>query len=120
VLSQLCEAFANKVDALDPRNEDYLPHLKVAVLKLARDAANHVEGSHGEVSAILELGRLVLAWLSSEAEDREDRSRRYNRQRAVLDLLGLCESIRLFHRAGKRKPAEVTAFRGQVGDALRG
>ena len=57
-----------------------------------------------------------MDWLKSEAEDPEDRSRRYQRQRAVLDLLTLCEGVRVFH-ASKGKAEDITALRNQIADA---
>jgi hypothetical protein len=120
MLSEICDAFATEVEALDPKDEDHPTDLRVLVLKLVRDAATHfAEYQYGEVSALIELARLVLAWISAEAED-ADRSRRYGRERALLDLLVLCEGVRVFHTGSKRKAADVDAFRVQIGDALRG
>jgi hypothetical protein len=69
--------------------------------------------------ALLELSRVVLSWLRSEAEDPEDRQRRYARQQAVLDLLMFCEALRRSH-AAKGRPDELAAFRAKVADALGG
>lgn len=114
-------SFRTKVDKLDPRDEDYAAHLRAAILKLTRDAAAHfADYDDGEVPAILERSRFVLSWLQSEAEDAEDRQRRYNRQQAVLNLLFLCSAVAQFHRSGKRKTASLTELRDQVADALRG
>ena len=93
---------------------------QVAVQKLARDAANHVaDYGMGEIPALLQRCHEVMAWLQAESEDTEDWQRRYARQQSVLNLLSLCEGTCQFHRAGKRKTTEVSAFRSQVSDALR-
>jgi hypothetical protein len=119
MLSQLCDEFQREVEALDPKADDYAAELLALVKKLVRDAAAHVADYHlGEIPALLELSRLVLAWLKSEAEDPADRSRRYARQRAVLDLLTFCENVRHFH-ASKGKSDDLAQFRAQVADALR-
>jgi hypothetical protein len=56
--------------------------------------------------------------LSVEADDAEDRQRRYARQQALLNVLTLCEGICRFH-AGKRKTADIDALRGLIADALQ-
>jgi hypothetical protein len=118
MLSTICDAFQAEVEQLDSGADDYSYQLRPLVLKLVRDAAAVVEESHhGEASALLELGRLVLAWLKSEMEDTEDRQRRYARRQAVVSLLLLCEGIRRFH-AGRRKPEDVDALRALVRSAL--
>jgi hypothetical protein len=120
MLSTICDAFQAEVEQLDSGADDYSYQLRPLVLKLVRDAAAVVEESHyGEVPALLELGRLVLAWLKSEMEDTEDRQRRYARRQAVLDLLRLCDGISGFY-ASKRKASDVAAHRARIGDALRG
>jgi hypothetical protein len=94
MLGEACAEFQNKVDKLDPGDKDYPAHLRAAILKLTRDAAAHfADYDNGEVPAILERSRFVLSWLQSEAEDAEDRQRRYNREQAVLSLLFLCSAV---------------------------
>ena len=105
---------------LDVKDEVYGIDLRRLTLRLARDAAAQVEGyGYGEIPALLELSGLVLAWIKAEAEDPEDRQQRYARQRAVLNLLTLCEGICRFH-GGRRRASDVAKFRDLVADALRG
>jgi hypothetical protein len=121
MLSATCETFEAEVEALDP--EDYAVRLGGLTRKLARDAAEGIENyACGEIPALLQLCARVLAWLQAEAEEPDDQSRRYERQRVVLDLLTLCHGIAAFHSgsaAQQRKPASVAALRDLVADALR-
>jgi hypothetical protein len=118
MLSAICDTFAAEVEALDPKADDFGVDLRRLILKLARDAtAEFADHDLGEVPALLERCRYVIAWLKSAAED-EDRQRRYGRQQALLNLLVLCEGICRFHDS-KRKAADVDALRNLIGDALR-
>ena len=120
MLNEICNAFASDAEALDPKSEDYRVELRSLVLKLARDAAAHVEShSFGEIPALLQRCYELLAWLKSEADDPEDRARRYGRAQAVLNLLQLCDGIARFH-TGRRKAAELARFRVLIVDALQG
>jgi hypothetical protein len=98
---------------------DYARELTGLVKRLAKDAAAHVADYHlGEIPALCQRCHEVLAVLSVEADDAEDRQRRYARQQALLNVLTLCEGICRFH-AGKRKTADIDALRGLIADALQ-
>ena len=60
---------------------------------------------------------VALIWLDAEAKDAENRQNRHGRQRAVLDLIDLCEVIRAFH-AGKGDDDAFAVLRAEVGAAL--
>jgi hypothetical protein len=112
MLSDLCTTFLTDVEALDPRGEDFGAELTLLALNLARDATHHIGGyGMGEIPALCQRCSEVLAWLKSEAEDTEDRQRRYGRQQAVLNLLVLCEAISRFY-PGKRKAEDCRRAEG--------
>jgi hypothetical protein len=121
MLSTICDAFQPEVEALDPKDEDYGTRLRSLVLKLAKDAAAEIaDYPFGEPVALLQLCQQVLAWLKSEAEDPEDRRRRYGRQQAVLDLLTFSHALAGFHggsAAQQRK--RLAEHRARIADALR-
>jgi hypothetical protein len=60
----------------------------------------------------------ALSAIAAEAEDPDDRHRRYARQAALLNLLILVDGIVRFH-ASKRRANDVAALRDLVADALR-
>ena len=118
-LSELCASFLDTVDEIDPADAvAYGTRLDRIVKKLALNAAEHV-GEHdlGEISALMARCHGVLAWLAAEAEDINDRQRRYGRQQAVLNLCVLCESIRRYY-TGRRKPEDVESLQALVSSAL--
>jgi hypothetical protein len=119
-LTDLCNKFQTDVEALDEADLGHATQLAVLVRKLAFGAtAYFADYPYGEVPAIIELTRIVLAWLKAEAEDTNDRQRRYARQQAVVNLLMLCEGLSRFH-TGKRRGSDTATLRGQIGEALRG
>ena len=117
MLSDICDAFASDVEALDVKSDDYGIELRPLVLKLVRDAAAQLESQLcGEIPALLQRCYELLVWLK---EDPEDRARRYARQQVVLSLLVLCDGIVRFH-GGRRKAADLARFRELIADALQG
>jgi hypothetical protein len=124
MISEICNSFANDVEGLDPKDEDYPADLRRLVLMLVRDASLYfADYGMGEIPALCQRCHEVLSWLSAEAEDPEDRQRRYGRQQVVLNLLTLCEALVRFHDASgtrKAKAADLAALRAQVADALQG
>ena len=124
MLPQLCAEFQVEVEALDADDVgDYAAQLRRLTLKLARDAALEIADHHyGEIPALCQRCHEVLAWLAAEAEDVEDRQRRYGRQQTVLNLLVLAEGIVRFHSGqGTRKARDeaAAALRDHVADALQ-
>jgi len=121
-LPELCEAFQDQVEALDPGDGSHAARLAQMVKKLARDAAEHFGDHHlGEIPAVLQRCQELVAALAAEAEDADDRLGRYRRQQALLSLLVLCGAIRAYHAGTHaQRRAMVDALRGQVADALAG
>ena len=122
-LPELCEAIQDQVEALETDTEDYAGRLKRLKLKLARDAAEHVGESYamGEIPALCQRICELMAALAAAAEGPDDRQRRYGRQQALLNLLTLCESIRVFDvGTHAQRRASIASLRGLVSDALAG
>jgi hypothetical protein len=120
MLSEISEAFQREVEELEPADADLSARLKGLIIRLARDAAEHVgESRHGEVAALLQLAGEALNAMADEAADHEDRSLRYGSRQAILNLLRMCHQIVLFDES-RKKPADVAALRDLVADALSG
>ena len=121
MLSDICETFQAEVERLDPGEQDYAGRLNILTQKLAGDAAAEIVNfPYGEAVAVIQLCAQVLQWLRSEAEDPEDRQRRYARQQAVLDLLTFCHALSIHYGASATQQRENLAeHRARIADALR-
>jgi hypothetical protein len=122
MLSDICDQFQREVEELDLSAEDYAAHLRRLIMKLVRDAAEHVDGyGRGEIPALMQRCHEALVALATEAEDVEDRQCRYQRQAGMLNLMVLADSIARFHAATHAQQRKsVDALRDLVADALAG
>jgi hypothetical protein len=61
-----------------------------------------------------------LLWLKTEAEDPDDRQRRYGRQQALIDLLTFCHTL-VGHlgSTATRQKENLEVHRTRIADALR-
>jgi hypothetical protein len=121
MLSDLCESFQSAVEQLDPAEVGYAVRLTGLTQKLANDAAALVtDYPYGEAVALVSLAGNLLQWLKSEAENPDDRERRYARQQAVLDLLTFAHALVTHYGASATQQKErLDAHRERIGDALR-
>jgi hypothetical protein len=121
MLSDICGTYQSEVERLDPGEQDYAGRLNILTQKLAKDAAAEIVNfPYGEAVAVIQLCAQVLQWLRSEAEDPEDRQRRYARQQAVIDLLVFCHALAGFHGGSVARQRENLAeHRARIADALR-
>jgi hypothetical protein len=121
MLSDTCETYQSEVERLDPGEQDYAGRLNILTQKLAKDAtAEIVNFPYGEPAALVSLCAQLVQWLKAEAEDPEDRQRRYARQQAVLDLLTFCHALSIHYGASAARQRENLAeHRTRIADALR-
>ncbi len=104
---------------LDGADECDAAALGNEVRRLANDSVRCIgDFTCGEIAAIVQRCGTAMAWIVAEQRDPDSRQHRHGRQRALLDLLDLCEAIRTFH-AGKGDDDHLSAMRVEIADALR-
>jgi hypothetical protein len=119
-LAETCLAFLDELEALEPADDGLPARLKGLILRLVRDAAEHVaDHSMGEVPAITQLAGEALRAIADEAEDPEARRCRYRRQSSVLSLLIFADAVARFHEGSRAEQRRtVDALRDRVAEAL--
>ena len=116
----MCETFEAELEELEPADDELLVRLRAMAVKLSCDSVEHLlDHIDGEVPALMERCRRVVAALNASAEDRDDRWSRYNARQEVIDLARLVHTIALPRDGTKRvRDANAAALRTLVSSAL--
>jgi len=119
-LGEKLDEFLTDVEALEAADAGLPARLQGLVMRLARDAVEHVaEYGMGEIPALVQRSHEVLATLADD--DPHDRRSRHRRRAAVLNLCVLADAVQS-HHAGSRAQQRSTIddMRERIAEALSG